>query len=252
MTEKETSTFLQKKIIPFAQQKINLRRHLQQKSTYLVWKRGFDIVFSLFILVFFLSWLFPLIALLVKLSSRGPVLFIQKRVGFLGKSFNCYKFRTMVVNQEAHTRQAEDNDPRITSIGRFLRLSNLDELPQFFNVLIGDMSIIGPRPHMHKDCRDFSLIVDNYKFRNIVKPGITGLAQVKGFRGPAKDFDSIFKRYQWDAFYIRNQSFHLDLRILRLTVASTFYILFFKLLFVKRKKPAWAVRRLSAYGGIKI
>lgn len=210
---------------------VDLRNHLEDRKNYLFWKRVFDIVFSSLVLVFLLSWLIPIIAALIKLTSKGPVFFIQNRVGFLGKSFGCIKFRTMVVNREANSKQAVQNDPRITRIGYFLRHSNLDELPQFFNVFMGQMSIVGPRPHMHCDCYDFSIVVRNYKFRNITKPGITGLAQVKGYRGPAKDVESIFKRYQWDSFYVRNQGFKLDLRIIGLTVISTFagmYHLVFK------------------------
>lgn len=206
---------------------------LQRK--YYSHKRLFDIFFSLAVIVFVLSWLYPLLALLIKLTSRGPVLFIQKRVGFAGRSFNCYKFRTMVVNKEANTKQAVENDPRITRIGRFLRVSNLDEFPQFFNVLKGDMSIVGPRPHMHKDCQDFSAYIVDYKFRNLTKPGITGLSQVKGYRGPTKDFESIFRRYQWDCFYVRNMSFRMDMRIIRMTAVSTLVAIFSRLAPVKRK-----------------
>lgn len=206
---------------------------LQRK--YSSYKRVFDVFFSLAVILCILSWLLPLLALLIKLTSKGPVFFIQKRVGFAGKSFNCYKFRTMVVNKEANTRQAVENDPRITVIGRFLRVSNLDEFPQFFNVLKGDMSIVGPRPHMHKDCQDFSIYINGYKFRNITKPGITGLAQVKGYRGPAKDFESIFRRYQWDCFYVRNMSFRMDMRIIRMTAMSTLAAIFSKL-FPRKEK----------------
>lgn len=208
----------------------SLRGYLGRKKYYRSTKRVFDVVLSLFVIVFILSWLVPVVAVLIKLSSKGSVFFIQKRVGFLGRSFNCYKFRTMVLNREADSRQAIQNDPRITRIGKFLRNSNLDELPQFFNVLKGDMSIVGPRPHMHSDCQNFSEVVDNYRFRNIAKPGITGLAQVKGYRGPAKTFESIFKRYQWDAFYVRNANFWLDMRIVRLTAVQTFSIIFKPLL----------------------
>ncbi len=199
----------------------SFRTYLQQRKPYLVAKRSFDLVLSLMVILFILSWLLPVIALLIKLSSKGNIFFVQKRVGFLGRSFNCYKFRTMVVNKDADTKQAVQNDPRITRVGKFLRNSNLDELPQFFNVLMGDMTIVGPRPHMHSDCENFAEVVDNYKFRNIVKPGITGLAQVKGFRGPAKTYESIFKRYQWDAFYVRNANFWMDLRIVRITALQT-------------------------------
>ena len=131
----------------------------------------------------------------------------------------------MVLNNEANRKQAQENDSRITRIGSFLRKSNLDEFPQFLNVLIGDMSIVGPRPHMHADCNKFSNLIPEYKFRNMVRPGITGLAQVKGFRGPTKDFESMFHRYQFDAFYIRNANLWLDLRIVRQTAVQTVHSL---------------------------
>jgi putative colanic acid biosynthesis UDP-glucose lipid carrier transferase len=145
----------------------------------------------------------------------------------------------MVVNSEANMAQAEKNDSRITRIGAFLRRSNLDEFPQFLNVLIGHMSIVGPRPHMHEDCHKFSRIVPGYKFRNMVKPGITGLAQVKGLRGPTKDFESIFHRYQFDAFYIRNASFGLDIRIVRQTAIQTLTALFSRALASSRNLPVY-------------
>ena len=204
---------------------VNLRAYVDQRKNYLLAKRIFDVVLSLFVLLFVLSWLFPILYLLIRLDSRGPVFFVQKRVGFLGRSFPCLKFRTMQVNAEANTKQATDNDPRITRMGRFLRISNLDEIPQFLNVLVGHMSIVGPRPHMYKDCASFSQVVDSYKFRSLMKPGITGLAQVKGYRGPAQSFDKIFRRYQWDAFYVRNASFWLDLRIVHFTAMQTFSFL---------------------------
>jgi lipopolysaccharide/colanic/teichoic acid biosynthesis glycosyltransferase len=204
---------------------VRLRAYVDQRKNYLLAKRIFDIVFSLFVLLFVFSWLFPILYLLIRLDSRGPVFFVQKRVGFLGRSFLCLKFRTMYVNGEANSKQATDDDPRITRMGRFLRISNLDEMPQFLNVLAGHMSIVGPRPHMYKDCANFSEVVDSYKFRNLMKPGITGLAQVKGYRGPAQSFDSIFRRYQWDAFYVRNAGFWLDLRIVHYTAMQTFTFL---------------------------
>src|SRR5687768_3543252 len=220
--------------VSYTTSSISYRSFLQQRKLFLIWKRVIDIIFSSLIIVFLLSWLFPIIALLIKLTSRGPVFFIQKRVGFLGKSFNCIKFRTMVINEEANTRQAVDNDPRITNFGRFLRLSNIDELPQFFNVLLGEMSIVGPRPHMHRDCNDFSKVIANYKFRNIAKPGITGLAQVKGYRGPVKDVECMFRRYQWDSFYVRNQDYKLDTRIIGLTISCTLKSIF-SLIFSSKK-----------------
>jgi putative colanic acid biosynthesis UDP-glucose lipid carrier transferase len=197
------------------------RQFIDVKSNYLFVKRIFDIFFSIFFLAFIGTWLFPLVAILVLIDSGGPIFFTQKRVGRGGRSFNCIKFRTMVVNNEANGKQAEVDDHRITRLGRFLRNSSLDEIPQFLNVVAGDMSVVGPRPHMHSDCRRFAETIPAYKFRNFVKPGITGLAQVKGFRGPALEFESIFHRYQYDAFYVRNCNFWLDMRIVRKTAIQT-------------------------------
>lgn len=212
---KETSFV---KEIKITKNRISFRNELEDRRFYLTFKRTFDVIFSLAVIAFVLSWLLPVLALLIKLDSRGPIFFIQKRVGFLGKTFRCFKFRTMVVNSVCDHEQAVKNDPRITRLGKFLRISSLDELPQFFNVLMGDMSIVGPRPHMHKDNEDFGKIVNNYRLRHYAKPGITGMAQVKGYRGPAKNFHSIFHRYQWDAFYVRNANASLDFKIIRLTV----------------------------------
>jgi putative colanic acid biosynthesis UDP-glucose lipid carrier transferase len=222
-----------KEINTKANSSVDFRVYIGQRQSYLLAKRVFDIAVSMFALIFIFSWLFPLLFVMIKLDSRGPVFFIQKRVGFLGRSFPCLKFRTMHVNEEADTRQATERDPRITRVGKFLRLSNLDELPQFLNVLAGHMSIVGPRPHMYKDCISFSRVVDSYKFRNLMKPGITGLAQVKGYRGPAQSFDQIFRRYQWDAFYIRNAGFWLDLRIVHRTAMQTLSCLFSKFIVIE-------------------
>ena len=197
--------------------------YLDNKARYFVCKRLFDILVSFVFIVGVLSWLTPIIALFNKLNSKGPVFFFQRRVGKGGKLFTCFKFRTMIVNREADFLQASDHDGRITGVGRILRESNLDELPQLFNVFIGQMSFVGPRPHMMSDYKRFSLFIQEYKFRNIVRPGITGLAQVKGFCGPATDMESIFGRYQWDAFYIRNSGFWLDLRIMRQTIGQQLY-----------------------------
>jgi len=209
-----------KRVKFFTQHPLSLRLYLERKQGYFVAKRCFDIVTSMMIIVLVLSWLLPILMLLIRLDSRGPVLFKQKRVGFLGKVFWCYKLRTMYINREADIRQASENDPRITRIGKFLRVTGLDEFPQFINVLVGQMSIVGPRPHMYADCNKFANAISGYKFRNLAKPGITGLAQIKGFRGPTKDFESIFHRYQFDAFYVRNANFWLDLRIVRKTIAQ--------------------------------
>jgi putative colanic acid biosynthesis UDP-glucose lipid carrier transferase len=212
----------------------NLRKYVDTRYSYLSAKRIFDILVSSFVIVFIFSWLLPILWLLIKLDSRGPAFFVQKRVGFLGRSFPCLKFRTMYNNSEANTKQATENDPRITRMGRFLRHSNLDEIPQFLNVLLGHMSVVGPRPHMYQDCSNFSRVVDAYKFRNLMKPGITGLAQVKGYRGPAQNFDKIFRRYQWDAFYVRNAGFWLDIRIVHRTAVQTLAYIFSKFIVIEK------------------
>lgn len=186
-------------------------------------KRIFDIVFSLGVIIFILSWLFPIIALLIILDSRGPVLFAQERTGLLNKPFKCLKFRTMVVNANANTAQAQRNDPRVTKIGAFLRKTSLDELPQFFNVLFGTMSVVGPRPHMLKHTEEYSQLVDKYMLRHLVKPGITGLSQVMGYRGETQhDLYLMKMRVRMDRFYIENWSFYLDLKVVYATIFSVF------------------------------
>jgi exopolysaccharide biosynthesis WecB/TagA/CpsF family protein len=206
-------------------EKVSLRHYVDEKPKYFFFKRLFDIAFSLVMVVGVLSWLIPIVALLIKIDSKGTIFFIQRRVGKGGRIFRCFKFRTMVMNADANYVQAQRNDPRITRIGNFLRFTNLDEFPQFFNVLAGDMSVVGPRPHMINDCNEFSKVVAGYKFRNMVKPGITGLSQVKGYRGPAQDFGTIFRRFEFDAFYVRNASFGLDFRIIRQTTGQFAYSL---------------------------
>src|SRR5215467_4361479 len=186
---------------------------IPRRKTYLSVKRGLDIAFSLLVIGCIFTWLFPVISLLIMLDSKGPVFFVQRRIGKNGRSFLCLKFRSMIVNEEADEKQADRNDYRITRIGKFLRRTNLDELPQFINVLIGDMSIIGPRPHMFSDWTRFSFVIPEYKFRNLMRPGITGLAQLKGHHGPTPDYRSISARFYWDAEYIRNASLRLDLKI---------------------------------------
>jgi putative colanic acid biosynthesis UDP-glucose lipid carrier transferase len=199
-----------------------LRDQIDRKKSYFLAKRVFDIVFSAAFILLILSWLLPILCLLIKLGSRGPAFFIQKRIGRGGKTFYCYKLRTMVANAEADLVPALENDNRITPLGSFLRRSNIDEFPQFFNILKGDMSLVGPRPHMYADCRKFSSLVPNYKSRNLVKPGLTGLAQIKGYHGPATTADSVRMRYLWDNYYIFNASFKMDLRICIYTLLQKF------------------------------
>ena len=213
----------QENYTPYIAQKIRVGEEnvsfdgMASAKRYFFFKRVFDVLFSVVVIAGVLSWLSPLIALLIRLDSKGPVFFLQKRIGKGGAVFTCYKFRTMIVNEQSDECPASVNDHRITGIGRWLRISKLDELPQFLNVLAGSMSIVGPRPYMVADCRRFSALVPAYSFRNLVKPGITGLAQVKGLHGPVADAHEAGRRYHWDALYVRNISFTLDFRILRQT-----------------------------------
>jgi Undecaprenyl-phosphate glucose phosphotransferase len=185
-------------------------------------KRIFDLLFSIIVIIFILSWLFPLVALLIKLSSKGPVLFKQVRSGKNNNDFNCWKFRTMYVNKDADDKQASKTDARITRLGAFLRKTSIDEMPQFFNVLYGHMSVVGPRPHMTKHTEEYAIIVNKYMFRHFVKPGITGLAQVKGLRGETKSSLAMEHRIRLDMLYIENWSLILDLKIIVLTILNVF------------------------------
>jgi putative colanic acid biosynthesis UDP-glucose lipid carrier transferase len=195
-----------------------IRSFVASRKKFLVLKRLFDISFSVLVILGILSWLTPLMALLIRLDSRGSVFFTQQRIGKNGISFPCLKFRTMYQNDEAHERPAEVNDERITRVGKFLRRNNIDELPQFINVLLGQMSVIGPRPHMVADCIRFSFVISSYSFRNLVRPGVTGWAQVNGYHGPTSDYESVIIRYYWDAMYVRKASFLLDLKIFLATL----------------------------------
>lgn len=183
-----------------------------------VLKRTFDICFSLFIMLFLLSWLIPVIALIVKLESNESVFFLQKRSGFKNKSFFCIKFRSMTVDKNADIRTAVKNDPRVTKFGAFMRKTSIDELPQFINVFLGDMSVVGPRPHMISQTDMYSKITKKYMTRHIVKPGITGWAQVMGSRGEIFSHRDMEKRIEKDIWYIQNWSFFLDLKIIFLTL----------------------------------
>lgn len=181
-------------------------------------KSIFDILFSLAVCIFLLSWLFPIIALLIFIDSKGPILFKQKRNGLNGKEFNCYKFRTMVESVDNSIKATERNDPRVTKIGKFLRKTSIDELPQFLNVLKGEMSIVGPRPHMISQDSYYREIISKYNLRHYVKPGITGLSQVKGFRGAIDSDEDMEKRIRTDIYYVRNWSHLLDIQIIFQTI----------------------------------
>ncbi|MES2646504.1 MAG: undecaprenyl-phosphate glucose phosphotransferase [Bacteroidota bacterium] len=184
-------------------------------------KRMFDVVFSIMVVVFLLSWLFPILAIIIKAQSPGPVLFKQLRSGRDNKSFYCYKFRSMKVNRDSDTRQASKDDDRITPIGKFLRRSSMDELPQFFNVIMGEMSVVGPRPHMLKHTEQYRAIIDQFMVRHFLKPGITGWAQVTGLRGETKDPALMAKRVERDIWYLERWSLMLDIRIIFMTVYAT-------------------------------
>jgi putative colanic acid biosynthesis UDP-glucose lipid carrier transferase len=192
------------------------RSTIRESNTdfYLMAKRILDLSVAIVFMVLVMSWLFPIIALLIVLDSRGPIFFIQKRTGYKGREFNCYKFRTMTVNADADRKQATANDKRITRIGKFLRATYLDETAQFFNVLFGDMSIVGPRPHMLYHTEYYSAIIPYYHLRHEVTPGMTGMAQVKGYVGEIVVERDLRKRIQWDVYYLKHRSFWLDIRII--------------------------------------
>ncbi|WP_282030226.1 exopolysaccharide biosynthesis polyprenyl glycosylphosphotransferase [Winogradskyella eximia] len=177
-------------------------------------KRGFDIMFSSIVIIFILSWLTPIIAFLIKLESKGTVFFKQSRNGFNYKEFDCYKFRSMMPNKDAHLYQATRGDQRVTRVGKFIRKTSIDELPQFFNVLFGDMSVVGPRPHMVSHTNMYAKKIDKFMVRHFVKPGITGLAQTSGFRGEVETDKDIIGRVKLDIFYIENWSLLLDIKII--------------------------------------
>ena len=180
-------------------------------------KRAFDFFFSIFIILFVFSWLFPILAILIKLESTGPIFFVQLRSGRDNNPFNCYKFRSMRVNADSNKVQATRNDKRITKIGAFMRKTSLDELPQFFNVLIGNMSTVGPRPHMVSHTEQYSALIDRFMVRHFLKPGISGWAQVNGLRGETKTTEAMLERVEADVWYLENWSFILDVKIIFLT-----------------------------------
>ena len=183
-------------------------------------KRVFDVIFSMLVILLIMSWLTPLLALLIKLESKGPIFFIQKRNGYNYKTFNCIKFRSMVPNKKADVIQVSKADNRITKIGKIMRQTSMDELPQFFNVLIGDMSVVGPRPHMLSHTDMYAKKVNKFMVRHFVKPGITGLAQVSGFRGEVESDKDIIGRVRFDIFYIENWSILLDIKIIIQTIVK--------------------------------
>lgn len=196
-------------------QEIN-QLYLEHKPAayYYTAKRIVDIAISSIFILLVMSWVTPILAILIKLTSKGPVFFIQKRTGLMGAEFNCYKFRTMYVNDEADIKQVSINDKRITTIGKFLRITHLDETPQFFNVFLGEMSIVGPRPHMLYHTNYYSEVIPYYNLRLEVKPGMTGMAQIKDYIGEINGERELRKRIQWDIYYMKNRSMLLDIQIL--------------------------------------
>ena len=206
-------------VTPIGKMPVFLLRHVPLSYAHnALIKKIVDFLVSLIAIIIIVPILFPILAILIKMSSPGPVIFKQQRTGKRGKEFTCYKFRTMRVNSDANTKQATENDDRKTKIGDFLRRTSLDELPQLFNVLKGDMSLVGPRPHMTMHTYEYSPQIDKYMVRHFIKPGITGLAQVRGYRGETKDVELMDKRIKSDVEYVENWSLGMDLEIMFKTV----------------------------------
>ncbi|WP_048903545.1 undecaprenyl-phosphate glucose phosphotransferase [Pedobacter sp. V48] len=202
---------------------ITLRKEPLEEMSSRFKKRVFDVVFSSLVIIFILSWLYPLIAILIKMQSKGPVMFKQLRSGRNDEPFWCYKFRSMKVNDASDKKQATKDDDRITPIGKFLRRSSLDEMPQFFNVFMGSMSVVGPRPHMLKHTEEYKAIINQYMVRQFLKPGITGWAQVNGFRGETKATEDMENRVKCDIHYLENWDSMFDVKIIFMTVLNVMH-----------------------------
>jgi putative colanic acid biosynthesis UDP-glucose lipid carrier transferase len=185
-------------------------------------KRALDVIFSSFVLLTVFPLMYLIFGAIIKLTSRGPVFFKQKRTGLQGKVFDCYKFRSMVLNGDADSIATVKCDPRITKVGAFMRKTSIDEFPQFINVLKGDMSVVGPRPHMIQQTQLYAWLIDKFMIRHLVKPGITGWAQVSGYRGETKMITQMEGRFKKDVWYLENWTFILDLKIIIETVLNLF------------------------------
>lgn len=183
-------------------------------------KRSFDLIFSILVLFLIFPFVYLIFGAIIKWTSPGPIFFKQKRTGIKGKEFYCYKFRSMRLNADANKKQAVEGDPRVTKIGNFMRKTSIDELPQFINVLKNDMSVVGPRPHMLQHTDLYSSLIDKFMVRHLVKPGITGWAQVTGCRGETKTVEEMEERVKKDVWYLENWTFFLDLKIIYLTIAN--------------------------------
>jgi putative colanic acid biosynthesis UDP-glucose lipid carrier transferase len=199
---------------------LSLRNIPLDIATNKIMKRGFDILFSILVIVGLLSWMVPLMGILIRSESKGPVFFRQKRNGLNYREFNCIKFRSMNLNEIADLEQVSKNDPRITTIGKIIRKTSIDELPQFFNVLLGDMSVVGPRPHMVSHTEMYAQKIDKFMVRHFIKPGITGLAQTNGYRGEVESDKDIIYRVKYDIFYVENWSLLLDVKIVIATLVN--------------------------------
>jgi putative colanic acid biosysnthesis UDP-glucose lipid carrier transferase len=201
---------------------LSLRSEPLEDTGNRIQKRLLDLIVSSMVTIFILSWLTPILAILIKLESRGPVFFKQLRSGKNNKPFWCIKFRSLRENPESDSKQVTKNDSRVTRLGRFMRKTNIDELPQFLNVLVGNMSVVGPRPHMLKHTEEFQAMYDKYMIRHFVKPGVTGLAQVKGYRGEIRDIELLRKRIEHDIYYLENWSLMQDFKIILSTIFVSF------------------------------
>lgn len=202
---------------------MKIRSEPLQSITNRALKRLFDIVFSFFVVILIFSWLFPIIAIIIKLTSKGPVFFLQDRTGRDGNTFKCFKFRSMTVNVNSDSLQATKDDKRVTKFGAFMRKTSIDELPQIINVLLNHMSLVGPRPHMLKHTEEYRVSVDKFMVRHFAKPGVTGWAQINGFRGETKSIKDMENRAAADIWYIENWNFLLDVRIVITTAWSMFF-----------------------------
>jgi len=199
---------------------LSLRKEPLEDITNRMKKRIFDVCLSSLIILFVLSWMIPIIGLLIWLEDRGPIFFIQKRTGRDNKDFDCIKFRSMKINQEANIKQATQDDYRITRIGKILRKTSLDEFPQFLNVFMGRMTLVGPRPHMLKHTAEYAKLIHKYMVRQFLKPGVTGWAQINGCRGEIKVLDDMIRRVEYDLWYLENWNLWLDIKIIFLTIYS--------------------------------
>lgn len=197
---------------------IAIRPEPLQKIYNRILKRAFDIAFSLIVVITILPVVHIVFGLLIKLTSKGPILFRQQRTGLHGKVFTCYKFRTMVLNEEDNSQTTWRKDPRITAVGAFMRRTSIDELPQFINTLIGNMSVVGPRPHMIQQTDLYNQLIDRFMIRHLIKPGITGWAQISGYRGETRTIEQMESRFKKDVWYLENWSFALDIKIIAVTI----------------------------------